>query len=108
MKTKTSPIHLQSYINAKFEEYSGTCVIDYASAHIEEQYPHIQEAVKEFENGVLIFDLTDKMVWNKSVSDTVAVKQYYEENKSKYLYTERADAVIWTVNKSLNIDNLTS
>ncbi|MBR1626575.1 MAG: peptidylprolyl isomerase [Bacteroidales bacterium] len=105
-QTKTSPIHLQSYINTKFEEYSGTCVIDYASSHIYEQYPQLEEAVKEFENGVLIFDLTDRMVWNKSVSDSIAVRQYYEDNKSKYLYTERADAVIWTINKSLNISGL--
>ena len=43
----------------------------------------------------MLFELTDKMVWSKSVEDTVGLKTYYESNKTKYMWGTRANAAIF-------------
>lgn len=105
-QSKRTPVHIQSYINKQYENYSNKCVLEYASKHIEEKYPQLQKSIREFEDGVLIFDLTDSMVWTKSLSDTVELERYYQENKSKYLYTERVDATIWSIPSRVNADKI--
>ncbi len=105
-QSNTTPTHLQTYVNKHFKSYSDNNVLDYAVENIGEMYPNVKESIEEFKRGVLIFDLTDKMIWTKSLSDSVEVEQYYEKHKSKYLYTERADAVVWLLNKDLDIKTI--
>ncbi len=105
-QTKVTPSHIQKYINSQFDNFVNECVVNYASANIGKQYPEVDRAMEEFENGVLIFDLTDKMVWSKSLSDTIGIENYYNAHSSEYLYGERADATIWTLDKSLKADKV--
>lgn len=46
--------------------------------------------MQEYKDGILLFDLTDKMVWSKSVEDTSGLKKYFEANQTKYMWKERA------------------
>ena len=105
-QTSSSPVSISKYINQQFEGFFKNNVVEYATEHITELYPKLKESLQEFENGVLIFDLTDKIVWSKSLSDTTALQDYYEENKSKYLYTPRADATIWIATTDLNVNKI--
>ena len=50
---------------------------------------------KEYKEGILLFTLTDKKVWTKSTEDTTGLKNFYEQNKSKYVYGDRFDATIF-------------
>ena len=95
-QTKITPIHISRYLNQRFEAFSYRKVLEYASSHLEEKYPQLKQSVEDFLNGVLIFDLTDRQVWTKSVTDSVGLEEFYQSNKNKYLYTERADAAIWS------------
>jgi peptidyl-prolyl cis-trans isomerase SurA len=52
--------------------------------------------MREYRDGILLFDLTDKKVWSKAVKDTVGLKVYYEANKNNYMWEERLDATIYT------------
>jgi len=57
---------------------------------------------KEYKEGILLFTLTDKKVWTKSVEDTTGLKIFYEQNKSKYNFKDRYDATIFRcANKSV-------
>jgi peptidyl-prolyl cis-trans isomerase SurA len=38
--------------------------------------------------------MTDK-VWNKAMKDTVGLKAYFEQNRSKYMWGNRVDAVVY-------------
>jgi peptidyl-prolyl cis-trans isomerase SurA len=35
------------------------------------------------------------MVWSKSVEDTIGLKNYYEQNKTKYMWGTRVDAAVF-------------
>jgi peptidyl-prolyl cis-trans isomerase SurA len=52
--------------------------------------------MQEYRDGILLFDLMDKKVWSKAVKDTVGLRNYYEANKTKYMWGERADATIYS------------
>ncbi len=50
--------------------------------------------MQEYHDGILLFNLTDSMVWSKAQRDTNGLKQYYQDHKNKYQWGERAEALI--------------
>ncbi len=67
----------------------------YEEDHLEEKHVDFKNLMKEYRDGILLFELTDKMVWSKSVEDTLGLQAFYENNKSKYMWAQRADAAIF-------------
>ncbi|HYC28270.1 MAG TPA: peptidylprolyl isomerase, partial [Chitinophagaceae bacterium] len=45
--------------------------------------------MKEYRDGILLFDLTEKEVWNKAILDTAGLKSYYAEHKDEFRQPER-------------------
>lgn len=50
--------------------------------------------ISEYRNGLLIYDLMDKNIWEPSKNDSIGLENYYEKNKSNYIYKQRVDALI--------------
>ena len=67
----------------------------YEEEHLEEKYPDFKNLMQEYRDGILLFELTDRMVWRKAVEDTIGLKKYYEINKTKYMWGKRVDAAIF-------------
>lgn len=56
----------------------------YENDHILEKYPELRELVKEFHDGMVLYEINTQNVWGKAVSDTVGLEQFYQSNLSKY------------------------
>lgn len=78
-----------------YNDYVEKMNFAYEEDHLEEKYPDFKNLMQEYRDGILLFELTDKMVWSKSVEDTIGLKSYYELNKTKYMWGTRADAAIF-------------
>ncbi len=74
-------------------------IIAFEDANLEKKYVEFRNLVREYCEGILLFDLTDQKVWSKAVKDTTGLKEYYEKNKTKYMWDDRADV---TTYKCLN------
>ena len=48
----------------------------------------------------------DKEVWNKAVTDTVGLQQFYDKNKANYTWQDRVDVVIETSAKKSDISKV--
>jgi len=69
--------------------------LDYEESQLEKKKPEFANLMKEYRDGILLFELTDRQVWGKATKDTVGLQQFYEANKSRYMYKERANADIY-------------
>ena len=84
-----------------FNDYYDLFVEDkclaYEETQLERKYPDFKSLMKEYRDGILLFELTDKKVWSKAVTDTVGLKEFYETVKTKYMWGERAEIITYTV-----------
>ena len=85
-----------TYAYQLYESFANQAVLDYADAHLEEKYPEFAAQVQEYRDGILLFDLMDKEVWDKAVKDTLGLKEFHERNASKYMWNDRVYAYIIT------------
>lgn len=82
-------------LNGMFTTYVKEMLLAYEEARLEQKYPEYKTLMKEYRDGILLFDLTDQKVWTKAVKDTVGLEKYYNGNKSMFMWPERADAEIY-------------
>ena len=78
---------------SRFVDFS--CLI-YKESKLEEEEPEYKRLLNEFRDGILLFDLTSKMVWTKSMEDTVGLKSYFENNSDNYWWEQRVEANLYT------------
>lgn len=56
----------------------------YEKSHLEQKYPEFKDLVKEFHDGMLLYEINSKKVWNAAVEDSVGLEKYYESIKTDY------------------------
>ena len=63
-------------------------VVAYADEHLEQKYPELARLVKEYHDGILLFDVSLEEVWDKAAKDTAGLQAFFAQNKSKYVWDE--------------------
>ncbi len=79
-----------------FEDFASDQVIKYEESQLGKKYPEFQSLMREYEEGILLFEATKRLVWDKASADTVGLKQFYKENEEKYKWSERARVSIYS------------
>lgn len=97
LQTKQTPGYIPEYIGKIYEDVVLEQVVKYADSKLEDKYPDLKATIDEFRDGVLIFSITDKMVWNKSLIDTIGLQEYFVANKAKYNWEPRVGATLWSI-----------
>ncbi len=96
-KKPSSKIDINTYINNEFIVFIDRFIIKYEEDILPSKYSDFKYLLQEYHDGILLFDLTDKMVWSKAVKDTSGLKEYYSKNKTSYMWGDRVDVSFYTV-----------
>ena len=76
-------------MNGLLKKFSDEKALEYEESMLEIKYEDFRNLMQEYHDGILLFDLTDKMVWSKAVTDSAGLEKFHEANKSKYLWKDR-------------------
>lgn len=85
----------ESYLKSVYKSFVEEMVIAYENDNLEKKYPQFALLMKEYHDGILLFDLTDKMVWSKALRDTAGLKNFYETIKINYMWPERVEGTVY-------------
>lgn len=92
----------EQLLNEYYDNFVSQVVLDFEEGQLESKKPDFKALMKEYRDGILLFELTDRMVWSKAVKDTVGLQAFHEQNKNKYMWGNRVDVVIYnTTDKKL-------
>jgi peptidyl-prolyl cis-trans isomerase SurA len=84
----------ESFITKTRAEYnlpadmSDADVKAYADAHLEEKYPELRNLVREYHDGILLFDVSLREVWDKANKDHEGLTAFFKDNKKQYTWDE--------------------
>ncbi len=78
-----------------YKEFVNNKILEVEESRLEEKYPEYRYLLKEYHDGMLLFEITDQKIWSKAASDSIALKDYYKKNKSNYMWDERWNGSIY-------------
>ncbi|MFA9214066.1 MAG: peptidylprolyl isomerase [Candidatus Methylacidiphilales bacterium] len=79
-----------------FRTWADEKCLAYEESILDTKYEDFRNVMQEYNDGILLFDLTDKKVWSKAVSDTIGLEKFYETNKNSYRWKDRVSYNIYT------------
>lgn len=97
-KENQSPVQktVEAQVKHLYQSFIDDMNLKYEEDHLEVKYEEFKYIMQEYQDGMLLFDLTDSMVWTKAINDTAGLKTYYEQNQENYMYPERAELTLFS------------
>jgi peptidyl-prolyl cis-trans isomerase SurA len=82
-------------LNEYYEGFVDQKCLDYEESQLDKKKPEFANLMKEYRDGILLFELTDRQVWGKATKDTIGLQAFYEANKTRYMWKDRAEVEIY-------------
>lgn len=67
-----------------FNDFKDDEILDYYKENLEKSEPEFASTLKEYKDGILLFELMQQKIWNKSLKDSLGLNQYFQNNLSSY------------------------
>lgn len=91
-----------AYMNQLYESFVEEKILIAEEEKLKRENPDFKNLLTEYYEGILLFEIMEKEVWNKASIDSTGQRNYYERNKDKYQAGDRIEARIFTAqDKSL-------
>jgi peptidyl-prolyl cis-trans isomerase SurA len=85
------------FINRLIDTMVSDDIISYENSVLEKKYPEFKYLIYEFHDGMVLFEISEKNVWNKVSNDSSGLHHYYEQHKNNWLSRRGIEAGIYTL-----------
>ena len=86
-------------INKALNNYSLRKLKEEYDSQLENKFPDFAHTLKEYKEGLMLFDLLEQQIWDKTATDTLALMQYYETHKEKYIQPDHFTGEVYVFKK---------
>lgn len=98
------PAEFSEVIDKELDKFFERSILQYREDNLELENEDFANILKEYRDGLLLFDLMEKEIWNKASKDTLGLAAYFQKHISKYQWDERVDVLIASSGNRLNAE----
>jgi peptidyl-prolyl cis-trans isomerase SurA len=96
MRGAGTPIN--EVVDKLYKTWSEEMAMSYEESHLADKYPDFRALMREYEEGILLFEALKQNVWDRANTDSVGLQKYFDSTlKSKYNWDERARVSLYTI-----------
>ncbi len=88
----TRDVDFKVLTNYAYRQFVEETVVEHEDGLLEEKYPEFANLMKEYKEGILLYELSEIKVWKKAEIDTIGLNDFYQTVKNNYLYPTRVQA----------------
>lgn len=81
-------------VDELFEKFTDEQLIAYYNENLENEFLEFKYVMDEYRDGLLLFDLMEKEIWNRAKTDTLGLTTYFQNNIKNYQWKKRFQADI--------------
>lgn len=96
VKDQNKSINIKAVINRIYAKEVDKAALKFKDDRLPKTNKEFALLMQEYRDGILLFDLTDEKVWSKAVKDSAGLENFYQANKTNYMWDKRVDATIYT------------
>ncbi len=103
-KRVNSTVH--SVVMEMYDAFVEKSCLDYKESMLDIENTDFRNLMTEYKQGVLLFELAQKKVWERGGKDTTGLRLFHEANNLKYMWKERADVTIYNCKDAATVDKI--
>jgi len=73
-------------IDEKLNAFVDAELLAYEDKHLEKKYDDFRFLMQEYHDGILLFEVSNKEVWDKASKDTEGLAKYFDTHKADYTW----------------------
>ncbi len=74
----------KNFVDKVFTQYAKEVVVAAERTSLEREYPEYRNLLREYSDGLLLFEISNEEVWNKASVDVAGLEKFFEANKGNY------------------------
>ena len=88
-----------------FNEFVSEKALSFEEKNLSAKYPEFKSLMREYEEGILLFEATKINVWDKASKDTVGLVAFHNAHLNNYMWDERLEVATVKLD-SASVDQL--
>lgn len=85
----------KTLVEKQFANFQKAEILAYEERQLDRKYPEFKALMKEYHDGILLYEVMTDKVWNKAIKDTAGLRVYFNANNNKYVWGERVNAYVY-------------
>jgi peptidyl-prolyl cis-trans isomerase SurA len=82
-------------ISQWYRDFMNTKLIGLENNHLEDHYPEFRFLMNEYRNGILLYNYSERKIWDYSQTDTAGLNRFFKSKMQVYRWKERANASVF-------------
>ena len=99
----------RTLVEKQYANFQKAEILAYEERQLDNKYPEFKALMKEYHDGILLYEVMTDKVWNKAIKDTAGLRVYFNANNNKYVWGERVNAYVYECSSkevAANVANL--
>ncbi len=72
-----------SNLEDAWKRFFHESLIAYEDSRLESKYPDFGHLMKEYHDGILLFEVSNRNVWNKAATDSAGLEKFYRQHRKE-------------------------
>jgi len=91
---------LKDVVDTEYQLFYEQSVLDFRKQNLVNENQEFANILQEYRDGLLLFELMEKEIWNKASKDSIGLAEFFKTNTSKYIWKNRVDVVMASTSKA--------
>ena len=75
-------------MDTKIDQIAEMKLMQYEDSQLENKYTDFANLMKEYHDGILLFEVSNHEVWEKAIKDKKGLEKYFKQNLKNYTWSE--------------------
>ncbi len=84
-------------VRSLYADFVRDCALKYEEAQLETKYPEFKSLMREYEEGILLFEAMKREVWDKASQDSIGLLNFHKTQADKYKWEERVEVSMFSL-----------
>jgi peptidyl-prolyl cis-trans isomerase SurA len=86
-------------VRSLYTDFVKEACLKFEESQLDTKYPEFKSLMREYEEGILLFEAMKREVWEKASQDSVGLYAFHKTQTDKYKWDERAEGSVYTLKK---------
>jgi peptidyl-prolyl cis-trans isomerase SurA len=89
--------NIEDAVKSLYNDFVKESCIKYEEGQLEAKHPEFKSLMREYEEGILLFEAMKREVWDKASQDSIGLYKFHLTQPDKYKWDERVEVSLYSL-----------